>query len=232
MLAFSTDEIVTRFRSEVVDKITDVGGSDEDCLWSDYDVYGYLTEAVDAVAKLTDGLYKTVRLPFLAGDQMVRLPSYVLDIREARLVNVNRPVDPANANDANYGWIKDYGLRWIGASALHEGSGEPSHYVRDFEAKALRLVPHPLVADTLEIQCTITTAAPMEAGAPLPFMDVEDQRLLLHKMKALAYLKQDAETEDLKRATLFAGLFDQGAMDRKSALQRMRRNPSVMRFNW
>ena len=232
MLAFSTDELVTRWRSEVVDKITDVNGSDEDCLWSDYDAYGYLTEAVDAVAKLTDGLYKVVRLPFLAGDQMVRLPSYVLDIREARLVNTNRPVDQANANDTNYGWVLDYGMKWLGASALHEGSGEPTHFIRDFEAKALRLVPHPLVADTLEIQCTITTATFMEAGVPLPFTDIEDQRLLLHKMKALAYLKQDAETEDLARAKLFAALFEQGAMDRKSALQRMRRKPSVMRFNW
>ena len=232
MLAQTTDELVTRFRSEVVDKITDVDGSDADCLWSDYDIYGYLTEAVDAVAKLTDGLYKTISLPFQAGDQMVSCPKYVLDIREARLVNSNQPVEQINANSVNYGWVRDYGLRWIGSSALHEGSGEPSCFVRDFEQKALRLVPHPLVGDTLEIQCTITTSIPMEAGMPLPFGDTEDQRLLLHKMKALAYLKQDAETEDLKRATLFAGLFEQGYMDRKSALQRYRRTPPVMRMNW
>ena len=31
---------------------------------------------------------------------------------------------------------------------------------------------------------------------------------------------------------LFAGLFEQGYMDRKSALQRYRRTPPVMRMNW
>lgn len=232
MLAQTTDELVTRFRSEVVDKVTDVDGSDADCLWSDYDIYGYLTEAVDAVAKLTDGLYKTVRLPYSAGDQMVTCPKYVLEIREARLVGTNRVIEQVNANSTGYGWVWDYGLKWRGASALHEGSGEPICFVRDFEQKALRLVPHPVADDALEIQCTITTSVPMETGMPLPFGDTEDQRLLLHKMKALAYLKQDAETEDLTRAKLFAGLFEQGYMDRKSELQRHRRTPPVMRMNW
>lgn len=83
MLAFTTDELAERFRSDVDDKITDAAGSDADCLWSNYDVYGYMTAACDALSRESAGVYRTIQLPITAYDPNVRLPSYVLHVREA-----------------------------------------------------------------------------------------------------------------------------------------------------
>lgn len=230
MLAVTTEELAVRFRSDVDDRITDGNGSDFGCLWLDYDVYGYMTEACDALAKQTDGLYKTMLLPVVAGNGVVTCPSYILHIREARLVNINRSVEQANTNEPNYSVEKDYGLQHYGTSAIHESSGIPSTFIRDYQRKVLRLVPTPEADDTLELQCTVSITVPLSCGMPLPFMDIEDQRLLLHYMKWRAYEKQDAETEDLVRANHFASLFAEGAAERKSTLRNYRRKPGVIRM--
>jgi hypothetical protein len=216
VLAFTTDELARRFRSDVDDAITDVGGSDADCLWSDYDVYGYMTEACAALASAAAGVYRTIRLPFAAGAASVRLPPYVLHVREAALASDGRRVYQANASDR-------------GRAVDTDATGAPAVYVRDLDPRVLYLYPTPVVPDAIELQCTVSITTPLDGGVPLPFMDVTDQRLLLHYMKSLAYRKHDAETEDLTRAREFERLWKEGSLDRRSELNNYRRHPPVMR---
>ena len=61
MLAFTTDELIKAIRSDLDDKTTAADGSDFGCLWSDADLYRYLTGACDALAKKLGVLYKTLR---------------------------------------------------------------------------------------------------------------------------------------------------------------------------
>lgn len=231
MLATTTDELAGRFRSDVDDKVTDVGGSDFGCLWSNADVYAYMTAACDRLAKDTEALYKTLLLPVRTGEAVVRCPTYVTEIRAARLVNRNQPVVAANANGTDYGFARDYGLVTHGQSAMFDSSGTPEVFIRDYERKALRLVPVPNADDTLEVQCATTVSLPQEAGMPLPFMDTEDQLLLLEYMKSLAFRKHDAETENLVRAESHEARYHAGALERKYELQRYRRRPPVMRMH-
>lgn len=214
MLAATTDELERRFRSDVKDIKTAADGSDFGCLWTDADVYGYMTVACDALAKLTQGLYKTLQLQIAANNAWVKLPSYVQHIREAHLLSNNARVEQVDAADVDYA----------------PASGAPQLYVRDYDRRSLRLLPTPTIPDTLEIQAAVSIALPMEAGLPVPFTDTEDQQLLLEKMKALAYLKHDAETEDLTRARVHADLYAQGALSRMSLLGNLRRTPPVMRM--
>lgn len=232
MFAATTDELATALRSELDDKVTDAGGSDFGCLWSNADIYRYMTMGCDALAKKTGYLYKTLNLPVVPDGAVVRLPSYVTNIRQARLVNTNDPVCPANANDMGFGVRDDYGLQFVGNSAMFEGTGKPQWYVRDFERKALRLVPIPDITDTLELQCETTLSLPQEQGMPLPFSDTDDLRLLLQYMLWQAYMKHDAETEDLVRAKFHQDQYESGVEDRASELRKYRRKPSVMRMNW
>jgi hypothetical protein len=227
--ATTTDELVAVFRREV-DDVVSFDGDDSDRLWSDADAYGYLTEACDAVAKGTDGLFKVLRLQFTAGEPTVKLPAYVLHIREMRHVEANRTVSHANANDTFHRGV-DYGSPFLGAS-MFDSFGRPTTFVRDYEKRALRLIPIPTEDGTLEAQCTVTIATPMLAGLPLPFLDTEDQRLLLTKMKALAYLKHDAETFDKFRADRYASEFDTKLAERKSRLRSYRRTPAAVRMDW
>ena len=232
MLAFSTDELMRVFRDEVDDVITDQNGSDFGCLWKNREVYGYMTEACDAVMSRTDTKYSTIRLPFVADQKTVRLPSYVLDIRSARYVERNTDLEHLNANDTGFGYGDDYGLPRGRSVGLFGESGPPRAFVRDYDTKALRLVPTPNTLGTIELQCTVTISVPFEEGMPLPLLDVKDQRLVLHYMKSIAYRKQDAETEDLTRAREFSALYENGVEDRKVRLRNNRRSPGVVRMAW
>lgn len=214
MLAFTTDELEERFRSDVNDVKTAADNSDFGCLWTDKDVYAYMTVACDALAKDTQGVYRVLRLPVTAGTATVRMPPNVQHIRDARLVSAGIRVTQIDLMDT-----------WLGPS-----TGIPRSYCRDQLARQLILLPAPALNDLLELQVTVSISMPMEAGMPLTFTDTEDQLLLLTKMKALAYMKHDAETEDLTRARAYEARYAQGALDRMSALGNLHRTPTVMRM--
>lgn len=214
MLAFTTDELEKRFRSDVNDVKTAADNSDFGCLWTDADVYAYMTVACDALAKDTQGVYRTLRLPVTAGTATVRLPPNVQHIRDAKLVASNTRLAQIDLMDT-----------WLGPA-----SGTPRSFCRDLLARQLLLLPTPAADDQLELQVSVSISMPMEAGMPLMFTDTEDQQLLLTKMKALAYMKHDAETEDLTRARAYEARYAQGALDRMSALGNLHRTPTVMRM--
>lgn len=225
MLASTADELLLLFRHEVSDLA-------EPYLWSDYEAYAWMTEATDALLKQAGVQNKVLRLPFTSGNPLVKLPRKILHILAARVVSTNRALLAANTNDTAFGFNDDYGLRTAGHGAMFEGSGHPASYVRDYETRALRLVPAPNFDGEIEIQCTTTLGAPLEDGIPLPTQDAEDQRLILHYTKWRAYAKHDAETEDLVRAREYERLWRTGVVDREVSLRNQRRAPGSVRMEW
>lgn len=220
MFATTADELLSFFRAEVNDQAAQG-------LWENWEIYGYMTEGLDALLKRAEVKYQTLRLPYLAGASSIPLSPKVLHIRFARIVGGGTlefmPASTAGAPRS------DYGLQLTG-SVFDEGSGTPVVFVRDYEAKALKLLPRPNVGGELELQCTVNIGVPMEAGTPLPTTDSEDLRLVLHYMKSLAYQKHDAETEDLVRARFHEDRFRAGVLDRESRLRNMRRPPGVVQM--
>ena len=221
MFATTADELLTFFRAEVNDQAAQG-------LWEDWEVYGYMTEGFDALLKKAEVKYAVLQLPFTADAASVALPAKVLHIRAMRIVGGGEltPAPMARLSVPR----DDYGLNLAGNSAMFEGSGTPSVYVRDYEAKALRLVPIPNASGTLEVQCTVNIGVAMEAGTPLPTTDSQDLRLVLHYMKSLAYQKHDAETEDLVRARFHEDRFRAGVQEREAQLRNFRRPPGVVRM--
>lgn len=222
MFATTADELMVVLR----DELNDVA---EPYLWSDALLYAHVTEAADTWAKRTHALYKIVVIAYLAEQVSINLPAYVLDIREARIVG-GHTLHPVNANSASGGATDDYGFRAYRASPFDEAPGRSACFLRDFDRKAIRLLPRPAEAGSVELQCTVTLAAALEAGSPLPSTDAEDLRLLLHGAKAQAFRKQDAETEDLVRARDHAREFENGLLAREQRLRNYRRTPGVVRM--
>lgn len=233
MLAATADALITIFRREVDDLpaagYTGSDGSDGDCLWKDAELYTYMTEAADAVA--SDGLVlsKIVTLAFDAGAETIPLPASVLHINSARLVSTNQVLRELNTNEAAQLTTTDYG---VVRHELFESSGTPKNYTRDYDKRALRLTPTPEAADSLELQCTVTLAAPMACGAPIPFTAVKDQRLMLLYMKYLAYDKHDAETFDRNKSASYKAQFDALVLRRQSELRSQRRRPDFVTLDW
>lgn len=223
MFATTADGLLAFFRAEVDDQT-----SAESRLWEDWEAYGYMTEGFDALLKKAEVRYEKLTLPFTADVPTVALPAKVLHIRSMRIVGGGE-VTPRAMTDLTVP-VEDYGLQLSGQSAMFEGSGTPCVYVRDYESRALRLVPIPNASGTLELQCTVNLGAAMQTGVALPTTDSEDLRLVLHYMKSLAYQKHDAETEDLVRARFHEERFRAGVLERESKLRNFRRPPGVVRM--
>lgn len=231
MAQILASELAKLFRNDVGDPITDVDGGDFGCLWKNEEVYFYMALAVEAVAARTGTIYRVVRIEFDEGDETVECPPWVLDIRQARLVEVNQPVQQYNANDLGLGFREDYGA-FLPRASMFGQSGRPTAFVRDYDAGRLRFVPTPNQDGTLEIQCTAKPEHPVDPDELLEFADLCDQELVLMKMKARAYRKHDAETEDLVRAKEWDAQFEHYARERESQLRRNRRAPGVVRMEW
>lgn len=221
MFATTADGLLAFYRAEVDDAVAPY-------LWADFEAYGYMTEGFDTLLKKAEVKYEVLTLPFTVDVPTVALPAKVLHIRSMRIVGGGE-VSPRAMFEVSAP-VDDYGLQLSGPSAMFEGSGTPCIYVRDYEKRGLRLVPIPNASGSLEIQCTTTISAPMQAGTALPTTDSEDLRLVLHYMKALAYQKHDAETEDLVRARWHQESFRQGVLERESKLRNFRRPPGVVRM--
>jgi hypothetical protein len=225
MLATTADQLLLVFREEVGDTVAPY-------LWPDDICYTYMTEGCDALANDAQNIPKVLRLPYVAGTPTVNLPRSLLEIHSVRDVGSNRAIYPSNANDQSLGLVEDYGQQRLGPVDMFEGSGKPATFVRDYERKALRLVPIPDADGEIEIQGTATLSVPMAASMPLPYTEARDQRLVLTYMKWRAYSKHDAETEDLVRARKNENEFRIGVIERESQLRMYRRRPGVVRMEW
>ena len=234
MIATTSDGLLLTFRYEVDDAVGYLTSGDGASLWKDSEIYGYMTEALDALLKDTDHKYRVLSLPVVAGDPLVALPRRVLKIREARLVTADRSIRALNANAPGLVMsTMDYGMGTPEAvTSMFTNTGTPTVYVRDYDTGYLRLVPIPIVNDTMEIQCTVTIGEMLVAKVELPTRDMEDLRLVLHYMKGLAYDKQDAETVDPTKAGRYMAMYKAGANERSVRLRSYRRSPGVVRMNW
>lgn len=232
MFATTADELLLNFREDVHDDVVYSAGDDSLCLWQDREIYRYMTVAVDRLARDTHGLVEVLTLPFVEGVPTVALPARVLEIRHVRSITHGWPMTPANTNSRGMGMTDDYGLRAFGSQSMFDSRGRPRTYVRDYQARALNLVPIPDTDGQIAISCVVTISDPMEAGTDLPFMEATDQLLVLEYMKHLAYRKQDAETEDLVRSDKALAYYKHEAPARKAEINDQRRTPGVVKMEW
>lgn len=218
MIAETVADLVTIFRSEVDDAVSD-GVGDHDKLWKTWEVLNYATEAVDATAKRVLSLTQKIDLTITAGQGVVALPQRVLNIRDARLLVRQIHLLPRNANELN-------------RFDVFNSTGTPRWYVADYSVHALDLYPTPDEDDMLRIQCSVTIDEPLAESDDFPFTDLQDTRLVLEYMKHLAYKKQDAETLDLQRSVEYRDSFDRLSRERAVSVRNYRRRPAAVRMNW
>lgn len=229
MLASTVNELVTLFRSEVDDPVR-FEGDEESLLWKQSDALAYFNEGIDRVLKRTEVLYRQVALPVIAGQRLVKLPTFVRHIRDAVLRSTGRPIDELNANDpARFLSTSDYGRPLLVAD---NAPGEPTAYTRDFNAKGLWLDRVPQVNDFIDIQCSAILSEPLGLDDDLPITDAEDQRLVITFMKYRAYRKHDVEAQDLQRSEAYKVEFDRHLLERVADLRNVRRAPGTVRMEW
>lgn len=224
MLAFDTTGLMLLFRSEVDDMLQDSCG-DEDCLWKNADVYSYMTEAVDAVMRSTNGTSGQYRVPYTAGAASVRLPRKVYQLQSAWL-DGGKQLRISRASDLNLDRNQEPGQ----VDLTHQDT--PERVLCEMGMDYVVLYPAPAEDGALNVLGYFTLGAPLVEGVPMPLREIRDQRLVLTYMKALAYTKHDAETYDLGRATAYMADFNAGVQDRESEIRRNRRPPGTVKMDW
>lgn len=228
----TVDQLIADFRRDVFDHGTVDEDSDVvvDYLWSDDDVLRYINQACAQLASDTLALRRRFTLSVASGQALVRFPyDEIIDGLQVSFavpgVGRRRVLHQFNMEEGIY--VDDYGLE-IYAIPDYDAVGFPTHYSRDFDNSFLRLWRVPDVAGTLEAYA-IVLPSELYPGMPLPFSAMQDLHLLMLWIKHLAYAKQDADTLDLQRSNDFAAQYRAMALDRRSEIDRIRRDGGVMR---
>ncbi len=225
-------DLISQFRVEVADPLVPGGNAatpDEDSLWKDSELLGYLNEAQREVVRRTYPLFGRRRFPVRANDPYVRLPDDYMAQRRVRLLDSRYTLTAVNANELEQQIREDYGARsyhnWENA-----GPGQPNVAVFDDSPGEIRLVPEPAEDDTLELLYFRWPDLIERMSTPLDLDHRHYMRAMLHWMKVLAYRKQDADAMDLERAQVF-GLEFQREVDRIYGEQRREhRRPGTVRY--
>ena len=195
--------LLSQFRIEVNDLAAPY-------LWSDAEIYLYIDQAQKMFTRLQGGFADATsaitRLNVTAGDVFIPISPLILKLREARRTADSRELQILNFEDlqGRYG-TEDYGYNSI--YRIDNRPGELEAIVVGMEANKIRLMRIPTTDQTIDL---IVYRMPLTSitGATQPLeIDEQHHLYLLHWVKHLAYLKQDAEAYDRSKATEYEQKF-------------------------
>lgn len=208
-------ELVTRLRQ----RLDDFGGDSElwktddaGCLWSNLELSTYLSEAETEWVRRRQGLRDRTTAAVCEIALVIDQADYALDPRVLSVDSV---------------WLNDDSLTKIFQNDVEGGlTASPTtvtYYQEDAEEGLLRLYATPDATGTLKLAVRRLPLTPMSwvdaAGAALvtPEINARAHFDLIDWAAHLAYLKQDADTEDMQKAGYHQGRFSQRAGDVRSA---------------
>lgn len=231
-MLYTSDQIIEDFRSDVADRADkDDSGNPRDTLWSESDVLRYLNSALARWASDTLALRRIFTIDMLANTPTVRFPwSEVIDIVSVGFKIPSYGIDHELTEfNLHQGWVTDdYGIA-ITRSFDVNLVGPPRGYTRDYDDANLRVWPVHPAAGVLTVNAFVMPA-PIYVNMPLPnAMGRKDIDLVLQWMKYMAYRKQDADVLDLSRSDGFKSDYDRDIADRKSEIDRSRRDNGIMK---
>jgi hypothetical protein len=198
-------ELLALFRLETRDQVTPY-------LWSDPEVYGFMTAAQEMFCRLTDGINDSTssvtQLAVTANDPGVELDPSLRRIRQARLVGANTFLTTLNPEDVELGnfVFDDYGQQRASGLDLTL-TGTPKYLILGMDDNVARLSPIPVADDTLALVVQRLPLDPLDSPNDDLEIGERHHRYLLLWMQHLAHQKQDAEAYDRGRSNEFEARF-------------------------
>lgn len=163
--------------------------------WKDDEIDDYANDAVDEACRraslLVDSTSDVSKISISAGDKYVQLPDSVIYVRRATLASTGRALRPVVSRT-----MDEEVPGWEDAQA-----SVPIVFVPDWETGKLALWPPTVADDTVRMTVIRTPTGPMVDDDDVPEIAPRFHRSLLDWMLHLAYLKQDADTFDPKKAS-------------------------------
>lgn len=220
----NSSALLARFRAEVRDEA-------QPYLWSDPEVYSYLDDAQKMFCRLQGGIADATsaatQLTVAAGTEFSSLSPLILKLRAARNADTGRDIELLNYEDIQFGRsgvTYDYGV--FNGYKLDSTPGEVRALIEGMEPNKVRWVRIP--SQDLVVKILIYRMPLQNITAANQNLEIDEHHHLhlLHWMKHLAHLKQDAETYDRGRADQFRTEFfaycDQAKAEREKREHKFR----------
>ena len=173
-------------------------------LWADAELDLFANEAYEQAVVRMDGILDSATaalctITVTATDGTYTLDDKILHVTRAKLTSQDKPLIETGVFE-----LDEYTEGWEATT------DEPQFYTEDLNRHEIRLYPIPDANDTLNLTVRRRPLTLMSLDADLPSdIPTHQHAGLLHWMLYLAYLKQDADTESIQKATLYKQLFDQ-----------------------
>ena len=191
-------EIIAQARGDLDDLISPY-------LWSDADLLSYINPSIEAICQgayliFDDYTAAIVTIPVTAGIYYYPKDPRIIRVREVRMDLQTYPLT-ARTRD----WLEHHYPTWTSATA-----GTPQIYCENIRTGYIRLIPTPLVNDTMSLVVyrLPLTALSLSDTTASPEFEAKYHKYLKHGILARAYLKQDNEAYDIQKAEYHRNLFE------------------------
>jgi hypothetical protein len=180
-------------------------------LWSDAEVYGYMTAAQEMFCRLTRGIQDSTseitQISVITDDPYVEYDSRILRIRDARLESTGAKVTILNPEDLEQGsLLDDYGL--VTGRFDLTLTGTPRYLLLGVDDFRGRLIKIPEADDTLQLTVERLPLLDKDLDASQSLeIHPQHHRYLTAWMLHLAHQKQDAEAYNRGRSAEFGERF-------------------------
>ena len=220
-------ELLSRFRTEVAD-------TQLPYLWSDEEILAYIDAAQNQFCRLAGGILDSTsaltQVAVTISDAWVSISPRILAIRRIQRLSDYAPVDPISLEDFERMGDDDYGT--ARRYRLDASEGLVRYAVVNMATDALRLVPIPAAAETLDMTVYRLPLAAVSVDTIDTALEIaaHHQEYLLWWMKHLAYSKQDAETRDDRKAQTFDGKFRAYCEQARQERERREHKPRAVAY--
>jgi hypothetical protein len=174
-------------------------------LWSDADLLSYINPSIDTLCQgsyliFDDFTAAIVTIPVTAGTYYYAKDPRIIRVREVRMDLQTYPLTARTRS-----WLEHHYPTWTSATA-----GTPSIFCENIRTGYIRLIPTPLVNDTMRLMVyrLPLTALSLSDTTQSPEFESKYHKYLKHGILARAYLKQDNEAYDIQKAEYHRNLFE------------------------
>ena len=189
MAAYTLDELISKFRTEMDDVV-------QPYLWTDDEIIDYFDEAQTEFAMRTEIFKERLSgIAVTASNPYFNLPDGLIRIRRARLASASTPLRITNFNEMDQLTSSDDYGRLI--SNWETEVGVPQFVIFDDTEAQGRLSPIPAADDTIELSYSRLPIKNLTATSQTTELtDRRHQRTLLTYARARAYNKHDSDMYD------------------------------------
>ena len=215
------------FRREM-DDVPEHPDDTSGCLWSDEEIYGYLSEAQQILVYESRYLFQSVEVIVPANLSSIDLPRRLIDARDISLLVGDKayPVERVNLYTVTAD-VHDYG-RVLSTPAAQRGS--KLRVTLDLDSDRITILPPQQEDIRLTVNGYVEADPIVDSNSRLDVRNPRHQRVMLKGAKAMAYDKHDSEVHNPNQVAKLEAEFYGGIREIHGERLRRRREPGTIKY--